>query len=222
MVDRPILRTTGVTLPRTRDRTVVLAADVAARSLYVSALERLPEVRSVVGAPTRALPSTVDEVNPELVVLLLDERADGLRVLSQILAPELCQHHVLAVLHNCRADLVRVLSRLRVESYVITALSVEALQDKVRHWLSSSSGRGDSFHPRKRIEPAAPNAMNLVACEIRQAATPLSAAEVSARCGLSTVTCRTYLNQLVSRGDASVSVQHRPVGRPVNMYQWVG
>ncbi|MET9578862.1 hypothetical protein ACLQ2D_11550 [Streptomyces sp. DT199] len=212
----------GTTPQRTRRRRVVLSADLTGQNTYVSALERLPEVHSVTGVPIQDLPSAVDEVKPELVVLLLDERTDSLRVLSQLLTPAVRQRHVMVLLRNCRSDLVRVLRRLGAEAYMITVLSAEILQDKVRSRLTVNSAATSASHPVKRPQRASAGTLNLVAKEISSATRPLSAAEVSARCGLSTVTCRYYLNQLVSRGNAAVSVQHRPVGRPVSLYRWVG
>ncbi|GAA5706162.1 hypothetical protein Save01_07018 [Streptomyces avermitilis] len=200
-----------------------MAADAeAGGDTYVSALECLPEIHSVCGVSMRDLHSKVDEVKPDFVVLLLNERANVLRVLYQLLAPELRRHHVIAVLQGGSPEFIRVLVRLGVEPHVVKALDAEALQDKIRTRLSNGDGIACPPRPNRRSERGSIGTISLVEREIRQANVPLSAAEVSARCGLSTVTCRAYLNQLVSRRNVSMSTQHRSVGRPVNLYRWVG
>jgi DNA-binding NarL/FixJ family response regulator len=217
--DQPRLRTVGAAPSRTRGRKIVLSADEAAWVTYVSALKCLPGVGSVTHVPMNSLTKSVEKIKPELVVLSLSGPTDGLRALYQLLGPELRQPHVMAALHNDNADLTRVLGRLGVESHAIKPLDVEVLQDKVRTWLSGSIH--SPLHAERRPEQGNTTTISLVAKVVRQAAVPQSAAEISARCGLSIVTCRRYLNQLVSKGKLSVNIQHRPVGRPVNLYRWL-
>jgi response regulator of citrate/malate metabolism len=73
----------------------------------------------------------------------------------------------------------------------------------------------------ERGQPVTPT-LELVAMALRNASSCLSASEAGRLCGLSSVTTRRYLNQLVDEGRAVMSLQYGRTGRPRHLYRWIG
>lgn len=87
--------------------------------------------------------------------------------------------------------------------------AVLLLHEGDRHAAGARKGR--SAHTAERIEQA-----------LRDAAQPISAADIASLLGVSRATAQRYLSDLVDAGRAGMSLRYGSAGRPEHRYAWLG
>ncbi|MFF0190846.1 hypothetical protein [Streptomyces sp. NPDC005244] len=181
----------------------------------VAALHGIPGIGSVTLVSDGDIAPSFARLDPDLVVFSLSEPDNGIGALYRILDPCLDRTRVLASVGERNEKLVGVLGRLGIECCVPSALGARVV---ARLSLPSVVHRTSS---EQRSAPyTQESTLDLIADTVRASRTPLSATAVSARCGLSVVTCRRYLKRLAAKGKVTVATRYQTVGRPTSLYRW--
>jgi hypothetical protein len=205
---------------RRNGRRLMVAATESERGWFARALGDLRQMGQITFVPAAEITRCTDRIGPELIVVSIHGRADGLQTLYELLGPEFAGRSVIAALHEPDPGLGRVFDRLGVDACMVTPRDPSALRAKIFGWIQSRSHRRLAVVPPVTQGNAATE--SLVATAVRDARTAISAHEVAAGCGLSVVTSRRYLKKLVHEGQAAMDLEHRSVGRPVSLYRWAG
>nr|CEL13238.1 hypothetical protein [Kibdelosporangium sp. MJ126-NF4]CTQ98929.1 hypothetical protein [Kibdelosporangium sp. MJ126-NF4] len=198
---------------------VLIAASTGGRHVYLPALRSVPGIAQVTRIDDVAgLPRYAEVIKPDLVIASLDGvPSEWLRLLHRLRDPRLIQCDIIAVVRSVDQTLTKSFERLDVQPCVASATDTSAVVQAVTSVLRR---RVPGEIPQPGQEGVPPTE-RVVANALKRVDTPLSADEVAARCGFSTVTVRRYLERLVNRGTVAVGLHYRAVGRPARLYRWI-
>ncbi|MEU3622119.1 hypothetical protein [Amycolatopsis coloradensis] len=185
--------------------------------------------------PGDGISGVVDALSPDLAIMHCDsDGVEALHALKRMRGRHQCD--VLMVVDRPGADVVLDAVRLGVFACLVAPVEPHALRVLLESW----TYRWHLAEPKDPREPpdereadvlpgpaaraagrkAVGTTLDLVAKALRERRVPLSASEVGTLCNLSAVATRRYLNQLVDRGEAVMSVEYGKTGRPRHLYRW--
>lgn len=228
-------------------RVVVVDDDFAVAEVHRAYVEELPGfvVVAVAHSGAQAL-RAVEELRPDLLLLdihLPDQ--SGLDVLQRLRArSDGGSLDVLAITAAREVDTVRAAMAGGVSDYLVKPFTFRVFRERLesyraqRERLLRMSARRATVRDQHEVDrllaarqPAGQGAelpkglsrhtLTLVADAVRAADGDLSAAEAAELCGLSRVSARRYLEQLVTMGAAELRPRYGSAGRPQHGYQWV-
>lgn len=228
----------------TRPRVLVVDDDFAVAALHRGFLEADGRMDVVGTAHTGAeVLRLVDELKPDL--LLLDiylPDMTGIEVLRQLRAGRGEPVDVIAITAARELETVRAAMAGGVLHYLAKPFPArvlrERLDDYLVHWEAlRRSGDTDvldqdevdlllsaprSARARRPLPKGlSQRTLDLVAKALRDTASDASAHEVGEAVGISRVSARRYLEQLVASGKAEVTPRYGAAGRPENRYRWL-
>lgn len=227
-------------------RVVVVDDDFAVAEVHRAYVEEVPGfvVIAIAHSGAQAL-RAVAEQHPDL--LLLDIHLpdmSGLDVLQRLRArtdaPAL---DVLVVTAAREVATVRGAMAGGVSDYLVKPFTFRVLserlegfrdqRDRLRQLSARRATVRDQHEVDRLLAPRQPagngaelpkglsrHTLALVADAVREARSDVSATEVAETCGLSRVSARRYLEQLVASGQAEVRPRYGSAGRPQHGYRW--
>lgn len=235
--------------PQQPVRVLVVDDDFAVASIHRGYVESVPGfvVAGEVHRGTDAL-RAVEELAPDLVLLdIYLPDLSGVEVLRRLrAAPAGQQVDVIAVTASREVETVRAAMSGGVVHYLIKPFTLAAFQERLlayaaqRRELQRLAGAEGTLRDQAQVDqllapgrrvvstvPALPKGLSartldLVGQALREAGQELSAGETAARCGLSRVSARRYLEYLTARGQAQVHPRYGSAGRPEHGYRWLG
>lgn len=228
-------------------RVVIVDDDFAVAEVHRAYVEELPGfvVVAVAHSGAQAL-MAVNELQPDLLLLdihLPDQ--SGLEVLQQIRArPDLPDLDILAITAAREVDTVRSAMAGGVTDYLIKPFTFRVFRERLESYRSQRqkllrmSARNATVRDQHEVDrmlaarlPTGPGSelpkglsrhtLALVADALRDTHGDLSATEAADVCGLSRVSARRYLEQLVAVGVAEIRPRYGSAGRPQHGYRWV-
>lgn len=229
-------------------RVLVVDDDFAVASVHRAYVEGLTGFTVVAEAHSAAQAlRAADELRPDLVLLDIHlPDMSGLEVLQRLRArPGGQELDVIAITAAREVDTVRSAMAGGVAHYLIKPFTLQVFQermqayaaqrDKLRRLSARKATVSDQGEVDRLLAARLPggggsdlpkglsrHTLSLVAEALRDADGDLSAGEAAARCGLSRVSARRYLEQLTAMGLADVKPRYGTAGRPEHGYVWGG
>lgn len=230
-------------------RVVVVDDDFAVAGIHRRYVESVPGF-VVVAEVHRGLDAlrVVEELRPDLVLLdVYLPDLGGIEVLRRLRANGSGGDvDVIAVTASREVETVRAAMTGGVVHYLIKPFTLAAFQERLltyaaqRRELHRLSGEQGTLRDQAAVDqllaPArrlvstisdlpkglSAHTLDVVAAVLREADTELSSGEAAARCGLSRVSTRRYLEYLTAQGEAKVHLRYGSAGRPEHGYRWTG
>ncbi|HEU4913035.1 MAG TPA: response regulator [Actinomycetes bacterium] len=229
-------------------RVLVVDDDFAVASVHRAYVDGLAGFTVVAEAHSAAQAlRAADELRPDLVLLDIHlPDMSGLEVLQRLRArPGGQELDVIAITAAREVDTVRSAMAGGVAHYLIKPFTLQVFQermqayaaqrDKLRRLSARKATVSDQGEVDRLLAARLPggggsdlpkglsrHTLSLVAEVLRDADGDLSAGEAAARCGLSRVSARRYLEQLTAMGLADVKPRYGTAGRPEHGYVWGG
>jgi len=229
-------------------RVLVVDDDFAVAGVHRAYLESMAEFTVVAEAHSaRQALRAAEELKPDLVLLDIHlPDMSGLEVLQRLRARAGGQAlDVIAITAAREVETVRAAMAGGVAHYLIKPFTLQDFRERLegyaaqRHELSRRSARHGTVRGQSDVDRllSAPrlvasseglpkglsrHTLAIVAEILRNARCDLSAGEAAAKCGLSRVSARRYLEQLSVMGLAEVRPRYGTAGRPENGYLWSG
>jgi two-component system CitB family response regulator len=230
-------------------RVLVVDDDFAVASLHRAYVEGLPGFTVVAEAHTaRQALRAVDELHPELVLLDIHlPDMSGVEALHRLRArPDGRSLDVIAITAAREVETVRAAMTGGVADYLIKPFTLQVFRERLEVYAAqrrelrrrTAANVNATVRDQRDVDRIltprrggtaqelpkglSQHTLSLVAAALRDADGDLSAGEAAARCGLSRVSCRRYLEQLSAMGLAEVRPRYGSTGRPENGYRWVG
>ncbi len=223
-------------------RAFVVDDDFAVAGLHRAYLESIPAF-DVVGEAHNGAQAMrgVEQLRPDLVLLdIYLPDMSGLEVLRRLRArPNADPLDVVAITAAREVETVLAAMAGGVAHYLIKPFTLAVFQERMLayaaqrhelelgHALVADQAEVDRIlaAPRRSGGNQLPkglseHTLSLVAASLRSAEGDLSAAEAAQRCGVSRVSARRYLEQLVAMDLAVVRPRYGTAGRPENGYRW--
>ena len=220
-------------------RTLVVDDDARVADIHKSYVERIDgfTVAGVANRGTEALRRVLDD-EPDLVLLdIYLPDLDGLEVCRRLRAAGNLVD-VIAVTAARDVDTVRGAVGLGVAQYLVKPFTFASFRDKLERYaafkaLADRGGEAEQQEIDAMLgELRSPGAialpkglsketLELVARTLKQATTPLGAAETAQQAGLSRVTARRYLEHLVQAQQVELELRYGGSGRPEHRYRWI-
>ncbi len=237
-----------MTKPEPPIRVLVVDDDFAVASVHRAYLESMTEFTVVAEAHSaRQALRAIEELRPDLVLLDIHlPDMSGLEVLQRLRArPGGQEIDVIAITAAREVETVGNAMAGGVAHYLIKPFTLEVFRERLqgyavqRRELRRRAARHGTVRDQSEVDRllSAPrlarsseelpkglsrHTLSLVAEVLRDASGDLSAGEAAARCGLSRVSSRRYLEQLAAMGLADVRPRYGTAGRPENGYVWHG
>ena len=219
-------------------RTLIVDDDVRVADIHKSYVERVDgfAVAGVANRGTEALRKILEE-EPDLVLLdIYLPDLGGLEVCRRLRAAGNLVD-VIAVTAARDVDTVKGAVGLGVAQYLVKPFAFATFREKLERYAAykQRADRGgeagqediDAMLGELRTPSAMPlpkglskETLDLVARTLKEAATPLGAAETAEAAGLSRVTARRYLEHLVASRQAELELRYGGSGRPEHRYRW--
>lgn len=237
-----------MTAPADVIRVLVVDDDFAVAEVHKAYVEELAgfAVVAVAHNGAQAL-RAVEELRPDLVLLDIHlPDLSGLEVLQRLRArPGGSEVDVLAITAAREVETVRTAMAGGVTDYLVKPFTFRVFQDRLEGYraqrtrLALLAARKATVRDQREVDrllaarqPAGRDAelpkglsshtLAVVADVLKGSEGDLSAAEAAERSGLSRVSTRRYLEQLVAMDLAEVRPRYGTAGRPENGYRWVG
>ena len=229
-------------------RVLVVDDDFAVAAVHRAYLESMADFTVVAEAHSaRQALRAADSLGPDLV--LLDIRLpdmSGLEVLQRLRARPAGQDlDVIAITAAREVETVRAAMAGGVAHYLIKPFTLQVFRERLegyaaqRRELRRRAARKGTVRDQSEVDRllSAPrlaasaddlpkglsrHTLSIVAEVLRDTEGDVSAGEAAARCGLSRVSSRRYLEQLTTMGFAEVRPRYGTAGRPENGYVWAG
>ena len=188
-----------------------------------------------------------EEQRPDLVLLDIHlPDMSGLEVLRRLRArPDGADVDILAITAAREVETVRTAMAGGVADYLIKPFPLRVFRERLESYaaqrdklrlLSARQATVQDQHEVDRLLSARPrrgedrdlpkglsrHTLQLVGDTLRDAGRDLSAGETASGCGLSRVSARRYLEQLVAMGLAELRPRYGSAGRPEHGYLWTG
>lgn len=225
---------------------LVVDDDFAVAELHRIYVEDLTGFRVIAVTQTGAQTlDAVDQYKPDLILLDVHlPDMSGIEVLRQLRArPHGAAVDVLAITAAREVDTIRAAMAGGVVDYLIKPFTLRVFGERLRNYasrhetlqrLSARKATVQDQHQVDRLLTARPrrsedrelpkglsrHTLELVADALRESGGDLSANEAAERCGLSRVSTRRYLEQLVAMGLAELRPRYGSAGRPEHGYSW--
>ncbi|HVV11845.1 response regulator [Amycolatopsis sp.] len=214
-------------------RTLIVDDDFRVAGVHAGFVEEVPGFAVVGTAHTAAeARARVRELTPDLVLLdvyLPDE--SGLALLGELQTDAI----VLSAATDTRS--VRVALRAGAVNYLIKPFTTRQFAERLTAYARYRQFLGEDRNlaqeevdrafrlPHEHDRAAAPKGQSsatarLVADQLRQAARPLSAAEVAGELGVARATAQRYLTALAEAGTIEMRLRYGATGRPEHEYSW--
>src|SRR4051794_9038031 len=220
-------------------RTLIIDDDVRVADIHRGYVERVEgfEVAGVANRGTEALRRVVED-QPDLILLdIYLPDLGGLEVCRRLRAAGKLVD-VIAVTAPPDVEPVRGAVGLGVAQYLVKPFAFATFREKLERYAAfrERATRGgeaqqqeiDAMLGELRSSSALPlpkglsrETLDLVARTLQATETPLGAAEVAERAGLSRVTARRYLEHLVLAKNVELELRYGS-GRPEHRYRWSG
>ncbi len=234
--------------PDTAIRVLVVDDDFAVAEVHRAYVDEVPGFTVVAVAHTGAQALRAVEVEqPDLVLLDIHlPDMSGLEVIRRLRSrDDGASLDILAITAAREVETVRTAMAGGVCDYLIKPFVLRAFRERLESYaaqhdrfgrlaarqatvqdqhevdslLSARLGKRENRDLPKGLSR---HTLSLVADALREAGTDLSAGEAAARCGLSRVSARRYLEQLIAMGLAELRPRYGSAGRPENGYLWMG
>jgi response regulator of citrate/malate metabolism len=229
-------------------RVLVVDDDFAVAAVHRAYLESMPEFTVVAEAHSaRQALRAAEELSPDLVLLDIHlPDMSGLEVLQRLRArPGGQDLDVIAITAAREVETVRSAMAGGVAHYLIKPFTLQVFRERLegyaaqrrelrrraaRQGMVRDQSEVDRLISGPRLATASEDlpkglsrhTLSIVAEVLRDTEGDMSAGEAAARCGLSRVSSRRYLEQLASMGLAEVRPRYGTAGRPENGYVWSG
>jgi len=229
-------------------RVLVVDDDFAVAAVHRAYLESMAEFTVVAEAHSaRQALRAAEELSPDLVLLDIHlPDMSGLEVLQRLRArPGGQDLDVIAITAAREVDTVRVAMAGGVAQYLIKPFTLQVFRERLegyaaqRRELRRRGARKGTVRDQREVDRllSAPrlaasaddlpkglsrHTLSIVAEVLRDTEGDMSAGEAAARCGVSRVSSRRYLEQLTTMGLAEVRPRYGTAGRPENGYVWAG
>jgi len=218
-------------------RTLIVDDDVRVADIHKSYVEKVDgfEVAGIANRGTDALRRVLED-QPDLVLLdIYLPDLGGLEVCRRLRAAGNLVD-VIAVTAARDVETVRAATGLGIAQYLVKPFAFATFREKLERYSAyraratkgGEAGQDeiDAMLGELRSSTAIPlpkglsrETLDLVARTLREADTPLGAAETADVAGLSRVTARRYLEHLVSEGSVELELKYG-AGRPEHRYRW--
>jgi response regulator of citrate/malate metabolism len=219
-------------------RTLIVDDDVRVADIHKSYVERVDgfTVTGVAHRGTEALRRVLED-QPDLILLdIYLPDLGGLEVCRRLRAAGNLVD-VIAVTAARDVETVKGAVGLGVAQYLVKPFAFATFREKLERYAAYKhrADRGGEAHQEEidamlgelRTPGAMPlpkglskETLDLVARTLKDADTPLGAAETAEQAGLSRVTARRYLEHLVSANQAELELRYGGSGRPEHRYRW--
>jgi response regulator of citrate/malate metabolism len=229
-------------------RVLVVDDDFAVAGVHRAYLESMTGFSVVAEAHSaRQALRAMEELRPDLVLLdIYLPDMSGLEVLQRLRArPGGQDVDVIAITAAREVETVRTAMTGGVALYLIKPFSRQVFRERLegyaaqRRELRRRAARQGTVRDQSDVDRllSAPrparssedlpkglsrHTLSIVAEALRDTQGDLSAGEAAARCGLSRVSSRRYLEQLTAMGLAEIRPRYGTAGRPENGYIWSG
>ncbi len=229
-------------------RVLVVDDDFAVADVHRAYVENVPGFSVVAVAHTGAQAlRAVEDRQPDLVLLDIHlPDMSGLEVLRRLRArPDGADVDVLAITAAREVETVRTAMAGGVADYLVKPFPLRVFRERLESYaaqrekllrLSARKATVQDQHEVDRLLSARPrrgedrdlpkglsrHTLQLVGETLRDADGDLSAVEAANGCGLSRVSARRYLEQLVAMGLAELRPRYGSAGRPEHGYLWTG
>ena len=229
-------------------RVLVVDDDFAVAAVHRAYLESMAEFTVVAEAHSaRQALRAAEELSPDLVLLDIHlPDMSGLEVLQRLRArPGGQDLDVIAITAAREVDTVRAAMAGGVAHYLIKPFTLQVFRERLegyaaqRRELRRRAARKSTVRDQSEVDRllSAPrlaasaddlpkglsrHTLSIVAEVLRDTEGDVSAGEAAARCGLSRVSSRRYLEQLTTMGLAEVRPRYGTAGRPEHGYVWAG
>lgn len=229
-------------------RVLVVDDDFAVADVHRAFVENVPGFAVVAVAHTGAQAlRAAEELHPDLVLLDIHlPDMSGLEVLRRLRArPDGADVDILAITAAREVDTVRTAMAGGVADYLVKPFPLRVFRERLESYaaqrgklqlLSARHATVQDQHEVDRLLSARPrrgedrdlpkglsrHTLQLVGKTLRDAGRDLSAVEAAEGCGLSRVSARRYLEQLVAMGLAELQPRYGSAGRPEHGYLWTG
>lgn len=219
--------------------TLVVDDDYRVASIHAASVERVPGFHCVGEAHTAAEARTaIRDLEPELLLLdihLPDE--DGLSLLRSLKSTDGKVPDCIIVTAARDLDAVRTAMHLGAVYYLVKPFGFAQLRDQLEaygRWHEQLEGSDqadqatvDSLYnllrapttPTSAPPSQLPPTMVKILASVNEAATPVSAAEIAKRLGMSRPTAQRYLTDLQRRGLVELDLAYGSTGRPIHRYR---
>ncbi len=231
-----------------RIRVLVVDDDFAVADVHRAYVENVPGFSVVAVAHTGAQAlQAVEDRRPDLVLLDLHlPDMSGLEVLRRLRArPDGADLDILAITAAREVETVRTAMTGGVVDYLIKPFPLRVFRERLESYaaqrdklqrMSARQATVQDQHEVDRLLSARPrpgedrdlpkglsrHTLQLVGETLRDAGDDMSAVEAANGCGLSRVSARRYLEQLVAMGLAELHPRYGSAGRPEHGYVWTG
>ncbi len=229
-------------------RVLVVDDDFAVAEVHRAYVENVPgfSVVAVAHSGAQAL-RAVEDLHPDLVLLDIHlPDMSGLEVLRRLRArPDGADLDILAITAAREVETVRTAMAGGVSDYLIKPFPLRVFRERLESYaaqrdklqrMSARQATVQDQHEVDRLLSSRPrpgedrdlpkglsrHTLQLVGETLRDAGGDLSAVEAANGCGLSRVSARRYLEQLVAMGLAELRPRYGSAGRPEHGYFWTG
>ena len=229
-------------------RVLVVDDDFAVAAVHRAYLESMAEFTVVAEAHSaRQALRAAEELSPDLVLLDIHlPDMSGLEVLQRLRArPGGQDLDVIAITAAREVETVRAAMAGGVAHYLIKPFTLQVFRERLegyaaqRRELRRRAAREGTVRDQSEVDRLlsgprlaasaedlpkglSRHTLSIVAEVLRDTEGDMSAGEAAARCGLSRVSSRRYLEQLATMGLAEVRPRYGTAGRPENGYVWSG
>jgi two-component system CitB family response regulator len=229
-------------------RVLVVDDDFAVAAVHRAYIDSMADFTVVAEAHSaRQALRAAEELSPDLVLLDIHlPDMSGLEVLQRLRARPGGQNlDVIAITAAREVDTVRAAMAGGVAHYLIKPFTLQVFRERLegyaaqRRELRRRAARKGTVRDQSEVDRllSAPrlaasaddlpkglsrHTLSIVAEVLRDTEGDMSAGEAAARCGLSRVSSRRYLEQLTTMGLAEVRPRYGTAGRPENGYVWAG